>query len=98
MTKEYYILTQAKELKKLTEKRNKLNAKVNEHASMTQKAFTKLCNDISWLSMEIDKTKERIGYVLGYLTLFELRKEYSPSGWQTYEGIDGEMRNLKFDK
>lgn len=97
MTKEDYILTQAKELKKMTEKRKKLNAKVHEHASMTQNAFTKLCNEISWISMEIDKTKERIGYVLGHLTLFELRKQYSPSGWQTYEGIEGELRNLKFD-
>lgn len=97
MTKEDYVLTQAKELKKMTEKRKKLNAKVHEHDTMTQKAFTKLCNDISWLSMEIDKTRERIGYVLGHLTLFELRKEYSPSGWQKYEGIKDELKNLRFD-
>ena len=80
----------------MSNQRKKLNARVATHDQMSRKAFDKLNTDISWLCMEIDKTKERIGYVLGHLILFELRDEYSPSGWHTYKGIKGEMENLKF--
>jgi len=95
-TKEEYILNQSKQLLKMTRNRKNLNNRLFKHDQMTIKAWQKLNNDLSWLCMEIDKTKERIGYVLGHLILFELRDEYSPSGWHTYKGIKGEMENLKF--
>jgi len=98
MTREEYIVKQSKELLRLVRQRKKLNARVTLHDQMSSKAFDKLNTDIHWLCMNIDKTRERIGYVLGYLTLLELRDEYQPSGWTKYKGIKGEMLTLNFSE
>jgi len=93
-TREEFVLTQAKELKKLVIKRRFLHAKMDEEISDDR--WKKLNNDLSWLCMEISKTEERIGYALGHLTLRELRNTYSPSGWQTYKGVAEEMEKIIF--
>jgi len=98
MTKEEYIVNQSKELLKMVKKRKNLNSRLFKHDQLTDKAWQKLNTDLSWICMEIDKTRERIGYALGCLTLFELRDEYSPSGWHTYQGVKEEVKLLKFDK
>ena len=98
MTKEEYIVNQSNELLKMVRRRKILNNTLMKYDEMTDKRWQKLNADLSWLCMEIDKTRERIGYVLGYLTLFELRDEYKPTGWHTYQGVKEEVKLLKFDK
>jgi len=98
MTQEDYILNRAKNLKKMIVKRRKLNERIHLFEQMSDKAWQKLNAELHWLSMEIEKEKERIGFVLGHLTLFELQDEYNPSGWHRYEGIKGEMQNLKLER
>jgi len=64
---------------------------------MSVKSSGRLNSEYSFLLMEINKTEERIGFALGFLLLTELRAIYEPTGWQKYEGIKGEMENLKFE-
>jgi hypothetical protein len=90
-----YINNQSIELVRLSRKRKNLHNRMFKELSDRQ--FKVVCADLDHTCMEIQKTEERIGYVLGFLTLFELREEYKPNGWQTYQGVKDEMRNLKFE-
>lgn len=99
MTKEEYIYNHSKILLRDKRKANAISFNlVNNHDKLSEKRWSKLNADYSFLLMEIDKTKERIGYVLGYLTLFEMRDEYNPTGWHKYQGVKDEVKSLKFDK
>lgn len=95
-TREEYIETHAKSLLKMCRQRKQLSQRLMKHDQMSDKSWSKLNADYSFLCMEIAKTEERIVYALGYLTLFELRDEYYPSGWHKYEGIKGEVEKLVF--
>jgi len=97
MTKEEYILIQAKELNKTAKKRKKLLEKSYDTSQMTQNAIQKLYANMTWEAMEYEKTRERIAFASGGLSLNELRDFYEPSGWHKYEGIRKEMEKLKFD-
>ena len=90
-----YINNQSKELVRLSRKRKNLHNRI--HKELSEKQFQNVTADLDHTMMEISKTNERIGFVLGHLTLFELREEYKPNGWQTYQGVKDEMRNLKFE-
>ena len=95
MTKYEYIKTHANELYKSSKKRDKINERLN--ADNSYKQTQKLHAELSWICMEIQKNEERLGFALGLISLENLRKEYSPSGWHTYKGLKGELENLKFD-
>jgi len=90
-----YISNQSKELVRLSRKRKNLHDRM--HKELSEKQFQNVTADLDHTMMEISKTCERIGFVLGHLTLFELIEEYRPNGWQTYQGVRDEMRNIKFD-
>lgn len=47
--------------------------------------------------MHIAQEEERILFALGKLRPEEARKEYQPGHFQIYEGIGGELQNIKFD-
>ncbi len=98
MTKEDYILIQARELSKLAKKRKKLSDRSMDTSGMTQKAIQKLHTDMNWEGMNYSMTEERLGFALGHLTLDDLRDTYEPSAWHKYKGIRGEMERLKFDR
>lgn len=98
MTKEEYILIQAKQLNASAKKRKKLLEKSYDTSQMTQKATEKLYNDMNWEAMSYGMTEERLMFALGCKTLDELRDFYEPSGWHKYKGIRAEMEKLKFDE
>jgi len=95
MTKEDYILHQAKELVRIRKKRDKLRS-INL-LEVTQKKAQAISTDLNWLGMDYSKTEERLGYALGLLNIGDLRDEYEPSGFHRYPGIKGEVAQLKFD-
>jgi len=90
-----YISNQSKELVRLSRKRKDLHNRMQKDLSET--TFKNVCADLDHTMMEISKTCERIGFVLGHLTLFELIEEYRPNGWQTYKGVKEEMEKIKFE-
>ena len=90
-----YISNQAKELVRLSRKRKNLHDRM--HKELSEKQFGNVIADLDHTMMEISKTNERIGFVLGHLTLCELREEYRPNGWQTYQGVKEEMEKIKFE-
>ena len=98
MTREDYILIQAKQLKSTAVKRKKLHEKSCDISGMSQKAIQKLYTEMNWEGMNYSMTEERLGFAMGYLKLEDLRETYEPSGWHSYKGIRGEMEKLKFDK
>ena len=98
MTKEEYILIEAKNLKRSAKKRKKLLEKSYDTSSMTPRAIQKLHADMSWEGMHYAMTEERLGYALGRITLDELKDYYEPSGWHKYNGVKSEMEKLKFEK
>jgi len=98
MTKEEYILNEAKNLKRSAQKRKKLLEKSYNTTGMTPKAIQRLHAEMNWEAMHYAMTEERIGFALGRITLDELRDSYEPSGWHKYNGIRGEMEKLKFYK
>lgn len=93
-TREQFVLSQSKELKRLVEKKRFLHEKMD--GDISEGRWKKLNNDLSWVCMNISKTEERIGYALGHLTLRDLRDVYNPSGWQTYKGVAEEMEKMIF--
>lgn len=98
-TREEYILKQARELQRIAKKRLKLLNRSNEgYQNFTPKAWSKLTAEMSWEAMHYEKTRERLGYALGFLNKEDLRGTYEPSGWHTYEGIKKEVENLKFSE
>ncbi len=96
MTREEYIFNQAKELKKLSTKQKKLSER-SMSGNLTQKATQNLHADMNWVGMEKSKTEERLGFVMGFLRLSDLREFYEPSAYHKYNGIRAEMEKLKFD-
>jgi hypothetical protein len=98
MTREDYILIQARELSKLAKRRKKLFEKSMDSSGMTQKSIQKLHTEMNWEGMNYSMTEERLGFALGHLTLDNLRDFYEPSAWNKYKGIREEMEKLKFDK
>jgi hypothetical protein len=93
MTTEEYIKFQANELFRLAKKRDKLSEDLFK-GDLSAKAFDKKSADLNWTCMEIYKYQERIGYVLGYLKLDEVREYYEPSGFHRYKGIREELSKL----
>jgi len=98
MTREEYILHQARELNKSAKKRKKLLERSYDTSQMTQNAVKKLYAEMNWEGMHYSKIEERLGFAMGYLKLEDLRDSYEPSGWHKYPGIRKEMEKLIFDK
>ena len=98
MTREEYILIQAKQLNVTAKKRKKLSERSVDISQMTEKAVQNLFASMNWEGMNYSMTEERLGFALGHLKLDDLRDYYEPSGWHKYKGIRGEMEKLKFDK
>lgn len=97
MTREEYILQQARELKKLSVKRRKLRDKTADHTQLTQKAYKNALADLNWAAMHVSMCEERIGFALGLLKIEDLREYYEPSSFHKYKGVRDECLKLKFE-
>ena len=96
MKRQDYVLEQAKIYKKLCDQRDKKSA-INLF-DLTPKAAQKLSVDQNWRGMDIEKTKERMAFALGFLAPNECREYYEPSGWHKYKGIEQELEHLAFER
>lgn len=96
MTREDYILNQARELKKLTSKMKKMSARYLDD-NTSQKARQNLNADMNWCGMYIGQTEERLKYALGVLLPENAQETWEPSGWHSYKGIGDELSKTKFE-
>jgi hypothetical protein len=64
--------------------------------NMTQSQRSKHEANLNWECMIKSKNEERLGFALGHLKLSELRSFYEPSSFHKYDGIKGEMEQIKF--
>lgn len=96
MNKEEYIEKHSKILLKLARQKKNLNNRLF-NLDLDSKAYRNNVAELDRVCMQYSMTSERIGFALGYLILFEVREEYILNGWQKYQGIKDELRNLKFD-
>jgi len=97
VNREEYIQKHSMCLLKMSRQKNNMKNRLLKSEQMSVKSSGRLNVEYSFLLMEINKTKERLGFALGFLLLSELRAIYEPTGWQLYEGIKGEMEILKFE-
>jgi len=95
MTREEYILLQAKELVRLSKKRQKLS--LVDYSEVTPKRAQAISTDLNWLGMHYSQCEEKLGYALGLLRLEDIRDYYEPSGFHKYDGVKKELERLKFD-
>jgi hypothetical protein len=96
MKRHEYIKAQAMELSRLCKKREKVSARYIS-GDCTYSAMQKLNAELNWLGMDINKTEERLAFALGRLLPEHCIKEYNPSAFHRYEGIQKELENLKFE-
>lgn len=96
MKRHEYIKAQAMELSRLCKKREKLSERYTS-GNCTYSAMQKLNAELNWIGMDINKTEERLSFALGYLLPENAIKEYNPSGFHRYEGIQKELERIKFD-
>lgn len=96
MSKAEYIEKNSKILLKLERQKKNLNNRLF-NLDLGSKAYRNNVAELDRVCMHYSMTSERIGYALGYLTLFEVREEYNLNGWQKYKGIKDELRELNFD-
>lgn len=96
MKRQDYIKDHATALKRLCDKRDKLCAE-SMKAGLTRKRYQSIIADLNFTCMYIAQEEERILFALGKLRPEEARKEYQPGHFQVYEGIGGELQNIKFD-
>jgi hypothetical protein len=90
-----YISSQSKSLVALSRKKTNLKNRLKK--DLSPKMFQTVSCDLDHTMMEISKCRERIGYVLGFLQIKDLRAEYRPNNWQVYEGVADELMNINFD-
>lgn len=95
MKRQDYIKLQSVELKKSMDKSDKLRDKWLICNDL--KESKKLSNELNYLNMSIEKTKERIGFALGYISADEVQSEFCLDAMHVYPGIKEELLNLKFD-
>lgn len=95
MKRQDYIKLQSIELKKSMDKANRLSEKWLSCNDF--KESKKLSNELNYLNMSIEKTKERIGFALGYISADEVQSEWRVDAMHVYPGIKEELLNLKFD-
>ena len=98
VNREEYIQKHSMSLLKMSRQKKNIKNRLLNSVQMSVKCVGRLNAEYSFLLMEINKTEERIGFALGILSLTELREIYEPTGWQEYQGIKGEMENLKFEQ
>lgn len=96
MTKQDYIKKQAANYKAACDKRRKMSDRYTS-GNLTQKATQNLNAELNFLGMQIQQIEERIAFALGLLLPENAIKEYRPSQFQTYKGIEFELKNTKFD-
>lgn len=96
MKRHDYIKQHAVELKKQCDKRQRLSDRYTS-GDLTHKATQKLNAELNWLGMEIQKTEERLAFALGRMLPEEATKEFNPSSFHRYEGIQGELERIKFE-
>lgn len=95
MKRAEYVKQQAVILKRLCDQRDKkTRCRLMES---TSKKAKKIDVDLNWLGMQIDQTKERIAFGLGFLSPEDVRKEYFPSEFHRYPGIREELERLNFE-
>lgn len=97
MKRQDYIKDHAVILKRLYDKRDKLNVE-SMKTGLTKKRYQAIVADLNFTCMHIAQEEERILFALGKLRPEEARKEYRPGHFQVYEGIGGELQNIKFDQ
>lgn len=90
-----YIKQQAIILKRLCDQRDKKTR--YRLMESTSKKAKKIDVDLNWLGMQIEQTKERIAFGLGFLSSEDVRKEYFPSEFHRYPGIREELERLNFE-
>lgn len=96
MKRHDYIKSQAAVLKRLCDKRDKVSARYLK-GELTQKMYQNLSAELNFTGMEIEKTKERIAFALGYLIPENAIEEYRPSEFHRYKGVREELEKLKFE-
>lgn len=92
-----YIKLHALELKKLCDKRERLNARYFQEETASNRS-KKISIELSFLGMYISMEKERLAFALGYLSPQEATKEYCVSEFHRYEGIRSELEKTTFDR
>lgn len=95
MTREEYILIQAKEMVRISKKRKKIFSV--DYSKITPKRAKAISTNLNWLGMHYSQCEEKLGYALGLLRLEDIRDYYEPSGFHEYSGIKKELERLKFD-
>lgn len=96
MKRQDYIKKQACELKKLVDRKEKMNARYCS-GNLTPSAMQKLNADLNWNGMYISQTEERLAFALGLLLPENSITEYRPSPFHRYNGIRKELEKIKFD-
>ena len=96
MKRQDYIKLHALELKKLCDKRDRLNA-FCLCADFPVKKAAKISADLNFVNMHISMENERLAFALGYLQPKEALREYCVCGFQRYAGIQDELAATKFD-
>lgn len=97
MTRQEYIKKQAANYKVACDKRTRISDRYTS-GNLTQSATQKLNAELNFLGMEIEQIEERIKFALGILLPEDARKEYRPSPYHTYKGIEFELKQTKFDR
>ncbi|HYG84548.1 MAG TPA: hypothetical protein VD907_06770 [Verrucomicrobiae bacterium] len=90
-----YIKKQADELFRLNEKMEKLSDRYQSE-NTSQKQIQKINAEMNWLGMQIGQTEERIAFGLGLIQPEQVQKEWNPSGWHRYAGIEEELKRVEF--
>lgn len=96
MKRQDYIKNQAVELKKLFDKREKFSKRYTD-GDLSHKQAQKMNAELNFLGMDISKTEERLAFALGLLRPENAQKEYRPSAFHVYSGIQAELEKIKFD-
>ena len=92
--KEQYIKQIAAGLFDNRKRIDNLHSKNTSLMSLSQRSKHEAA--LNWECMLKSKNEERIGIALGLLKISELRDFYEPSSFHKYDGISGEMQNIKF--
>lgn len=91
-----YISIHAKAFCSLSRKYDKLREQLMNE-DIASKRRNKLAVDLSYCGMHLGMEHERLGYVLGFLKIEDITKEWHPCGTQVVKGIADELKELKFD-
>lgn len=97
MKKYEYISIHAKAYVSLSRKYERLREQIIKE-EIGSKRNNKIAVEMGLCAMYLGKERERLGFVLDFLKLEDITKEWRPNGITVYNGIRGELQELKFDE